>query len=66
MTDEFRELDKAQDEYRERFGDSFPYGFMFRGTFAEAVAKIHECIEQGKPYDPYEGIPEWKRRYIEF
>lgn len=55
----------AMKEYREVFGERFPSA-LFHGDEKGVAEAIRECVAAGKPYDPYEGIPEEERDGILF
>lgn len=62
----FEEYWEACEEYRERFGDTFPRMPTDSMTDDEAIEQMRACIARGKPRDIYEGIPEGERAQVVF
>ena len=48
-----REIEKALEEYRDKFGEGFPvYYFVSSGDIGGMLKEIKRAIKTGKPYEP--------------
>lgn len=51
------ELDSLLDLYLRTFGEKFPLACCLASD-EEIAETVAACIEEGEPFDPYEGLPE--------
>lgn len=47
-----KEVEKALEEYRERFGEYFPLMLAQGMSDAQIIREVNACLKSGKEYEP--------------